>query len=347
MLRWDEAGGVWDPEAVAAPAAAVHTLALHPTNPEVVYAGGPGGFYRRSAAGEWTTTTAMAGIVSIATDAAHPSHVYAANATNVYRSTDTGLTWKSLGLVTDVNAIAVGYGGQTVFVATDGWGVKTYRFDLVAPSAVTMTKPTARFQTTTGVPTAWRATDAESGVASYDIEVRSASSSGGFGAFAPIRSRTTATTATLQATPGRTYCLRGRARDRGGNVGPTGGPRCTIVPLNDTQLAAGEGWARVQRRGHYLGSYSEAAKRGSVLQRKDVQVRSLALLATTCPDCGNVKVLFNGNVIRRIDLASAGTAKRQVLAIKRFDAVRSGTVKIVVTSSGKPVLIEGLGAGRV
>jgi hypothetical protein len=36
-------------------------------------------------------------------------------------------------------------------------------------------------------------------------------------------------------------------------------------------------------------------------------------------------------------------AKKQLISVAGFASLRSGTVKVVVLSSGKPVMIEGLG----
>jgi hypothetical protein len=65
-----------------------------------------------------------------------------------------------------------------------------------------------------------------------------------------------------------------------------------------------------------------------------------------------MNVLWNGELLRRVDLQG-----RRRLAEHRFDVVtlrlgsfadvQEGTLRIVVTSSGQPVLVDGLILSRV
>ncbi len=66
----------------------------------------------------------------------------------------------------------------------------------------------------TPIQLAWSGTDATSGVANYDLEVRDGPS----GAWQPVLSATTATSTNYNATPGHTYYFRVRARDHAGHV---------------------------------------------------------------------------------------------------------------------------------
>jgi hypothetical protein len=96
----------------------------------------------------------------------------------------------------------------------------------------------------TPIQLAWSGTDATSGVANYDLEVRD----GPGGTWQPVLSATTATSTNYNAMPGHTYYFRVRARDHAGHVeawpsthdtyttvdteGPTGS-----VSINKTALA--------------------------------------------------------------------------------------------------------------
>jgi hypothetical protein len=78
--------------------------------------------------------------------------------------------------------------------------------------ASTMTALSATSQTP--IQLAWSGTDATSGVANYDLEVRDGPS----GTWQPVLSATTATSTNFNATPGHTYYFRVRARDHAGHV---------------------------------------------------------------------------------------------------------------------------------
>jgi hypothetical protein len=88
-----------------------------------------------------------------------------------------------------------------------------------------------------------------------------------------------------------------------------------------------------------------STRRGASLAAR-VVARRLALVATTCPRCGVVNVLLGRRLLKRIDLHSKATKERQLISIASFSAARRDRVEIVIASSGKPVIIEGLGAAR-
>jgi hypothetical protein len=79
------------------------------------------------------------------------------------------------------------------------------------PPAVALAVPTA--PSDARLPITWSATDAGSGVATYDVEV---STDGG--PFVPWLAATTATAATYDAARGHSYRFRARARDALGSV---------------------------------------------------------------------------------------------------------------------------------
>ncbi len=69
----------------------------------------------------------------------------------------------------------------------------------------------------------------------------------------------------------------------------------------------------------------------------------VALVATKGPGHGTVKVLLGPTVLKTVSLAATRLSKRQVIAVATFPSARSGTLKVLVATSGKPVRIEGLG----
>jgi hypothetical protein len=77
-----------------------------------------------------------------------------------------------------------------------------------------------------------------------------------------------------------------------------------------------------------------------------VVAKTLTLVATTCSTCGTVKVYWGSTLLKTISLASSTTVYRKVFTITTFSAVKTGTVVIKVSTSGKAVMIDGLGVKR-
>lgn len=112
----------------------IHTLAVHPSDPNVLYAGGNGGVFRSMDGGaSWAPAnrglslrpnfSTVVTVVSLAVDSVHPSILYAAlRADGVARSTDGGATWTHVddGIRTNgVSSLALDRGnGQRLFAAT-------------------------------------------------------------------------------------------------------------------------------------------------------------------------------------------------------------------------------------
>ncbi len=72
-------------------------------------------------------------------------------------------------------------------------------------------------------------------------------------------------------------------------------------------------------------------------------MRNLALVATTGPGHGVVKVFLGTTLLKRVDLASTTLVRSQVLPVAQFTTGRSGRVRVVVASADKTVRVEGLG----
>jgi hypothetical protein len=254
----------------------------------------------------------------------------------------------------DANSVTVPIttdGFTTVsFFATDNWGnvelqkSVTVQKDSDPPSVPILTAP-ARFLTSTDIPVAWSASDDLSGVATFDTQVSSAPATTGlFGAFTNWLIGTTATSGTFAGSPGHTYCFRALARDRAGNGGLFSPGRCGVVPVDDPKLAIAAGaWTRsTSATGFYRNTSTSTTAHNAALRSSPVVAKQLALVARTCPTCGSVRVLWNGAVVKTISLqASPGTTKR-VFKIPAFATQQSGTARIEVTSTGKPVNIDGL-----
>jgi hypothetical protein len=111
------------------------------------------------------------------------------------------------------------------------------------------------------------------------------------------------------------------------------------VPLDD-RLLAGKGWTRADGDGHFLGTVTSTTKEGKTLTRKGVQAKRLALVVQKTLSSGSVRVTFGDKVLGSFSLKGRG--KHRVINLATFSEVKTGTVRITVTSKGKPVNIDGL-----
>ncbi len=193
----------------------------------------------------------------------------------------------------------------------------------------------------------WTARPGTDPVTGYEVRVRRAAWNGGLGAYAALVTGTTATSATLALSAGSTACVSVQARDVAGRASGWSAETCTSAPLDDRSLARFGTWASGTGSAYYRGTFRRAAGLGSRLVRTGVVARRLALVATTCPTCGSVRVYWGSTLLRSISLVSATTVTRRVITIATFPSARSGTVTIRVASSGRRVIVDGLAIRRV
>jgi hypothetical protein len=221
----------------------------------------------------------------------------------------------------------------------------TARFDeAIPPIAPTITiSPDVLWQTGTSFTVAWSATDVGSGVATYDVAYR------GNPFPIPWKTGTTATSGTLSsAMLGYNYCFNARARDKVDNVSDYGFYQCTVIPADDTAIPADGSWTRRSgRTGYFLGTSTETSTAGATLTTEPVGGYRLALLVTKCPTCGRIRVLWRSNTsgsfvaLTDVDLYATTTRLKQVVQVASWDTLNVGQLRIVVLTSGKPVIIDG------
>jgi hypothetical protein len=244
----------------------------------------------------------------------------------------------------------VSYGGRRL---RDWWDVY-YDFDgvmagspsLLAPAPSPWVAPLAARQTTTSFAVSWGASAGASPVSSYDVRFRRARWNGGFGGWATWQDATAATDGAFSAAKGYTYCLSVRARDTLGAVSAWTAGTCTAVPLDDRGLTRSAGWTAGAGTAYYAGTWLRTSAKYAKLTRTGVHAKRLALLATTCKGCGSVKVYWNGALLKTISLDAATTVTRQLLVVANWTSVRTGTLVIMVSSSHKKVILDGVAIGR-
>ncbi len=191
----------------------------------------------------------------------------------------------------------------------------------------------------------WSATDIWSLEGSmFTVRRRSAGPNEGFGT-ETIVTETPETPATVPTGDGTTTCLGVTGTDGVDNLGEPSTRVCTSSPVDDRGLEASRDWTRQLGSGFYRGTVSTTTRQGAQLSLP-VTTRRLALVATTCPDCGTLDVFLGGTKLKRISLAASRTRNKVVVPVATFGSLRTGTVRIEVVSAGKRVSVDGLGTSR-
>lgn len=202
------------------------------------------------------------------------------------------------------------------------------------------------WQASTSVPVRVGATTAVIVSTTYDVRYRRAKWSGGFGSPVVWRSAMAASSATFPASAGYTYCFSARVRDADRGVSPWTGETCTAVPLDDRGLTRVGRWTAGTGSAYYRSTYLKSSTAGAKLTRTGVVATRIALVATTCPTCGKVKVYWGSTLLKTVSLVSTRTVNKKLIPVATFAAARSGTLRIVVASGGRKVIIDGVAIRR-
>ncbi len=145
--------------------------------------------------------------------------------------------------------------------------------------------------------------------------------------------------------PGTTYCLRLTGEvDGAGNQATGSGPAtCRALPLEATQLTYAFGWAKTTPPGAYGGTAYQATGKGASLSRKYVAADRLAIVATMCPTCGTADVSLGSSLLAHLNLYAPTTQSPVAIPLATWPTLHTGTLSLTVTSSAKPVIVEGIG----
>jgi hypothetical protein len=238
--------------------------------------------------------------------------------------------------VTPVNAFGEGpASAPSALVFVPQWDVK-------APTGVGISSLPSTFTLASSIAVGWGASD-PSGILGYDVQVRSARWSSLPGSWTTWKSRTAAQSAVYKGSAGYTYCFRVRAEDRAGNVSTWSSKRCTSRPLTADQLAYTRNFTRYTPLGAYTNTAYWTMTAGARMKRTSIYGQQIALVALTCPECGSVRVSWNGVPVKTVNLWSASKKRAQVIKVLSFGSPRSGTLTVDVLTNGKYVVIEGVG----
>lgn len=151
----------------------------------------------------------------------------------------------------------------------------------------------------------------------------------------------------VRVSPGVTICESYRARDRAGNVTPWTAPQCSALLWDDRALApATRGWTRGtgEWRMYAGATWTRATARGATLLGPVVGGRRIGLLATTCPTCGSVDLYIGTRYAGTLSLASNRVHHRALLMTRALATPATGRLRVVVRTSGRPVIVDALGS---
>ena len=192
-------------------------------------------------------------------------------------------------------------GNHTCAIGTDDallcWGDNEFGQLTPRPTAVLKTLPT--WLATSAVPLSWSAEPAFDRGGLLRGPLPPSSLERGLRIVGdPWRAATTATSATFTAWSGYTYCFAVHARDTAGVRSYSTAETCTAIPLDDRSLTRSSGWTAGTGDAYYRSTYLRSSTYGAKLTRTGVVARRIALLATTCPTCGSVKVYWGSTLLK-------------------------------------------------
>jgi hypothetical protein len=213
-----------------------------------------------------------------------------------------------------------------------------------AGPVATITAPTTAITGAAQFSVAWHASSAAA-VTGYTIQRASSRGGAPLSGWTLWKSKTTATSARVNATPGHTYCFRAQATDTFGITSPWSAPACTAVPLGALQMSAHGSWQRVPPAGWFSMTGRQTSTAGASLTSTGVVGTSVTLVVTRCPTCGSITVRWNGNDVATVDTSSPTVQRDQLLRVT-VPALTKGTTLALVANvgAGQSVIIEGFAA---
>jgi len=288
-------------------------------------------------------------------DPINSAHLYAGTDVGVYASTDGGSSWAPFGTglpvvaIFDMAVVRPGTSNEILRVATHGKGmwdavIGTGGTDTIDPTAK-MTQPSKTVTISKSITLAWTASDTGgSGLDDVDIRVKSANFNSGFGSFTQPAGlqHLTGTSKVFTGAAGKSYCFSVRARDNAGNLSAFSASKCTMIPVDDKTMTVGAGtWTRkTGQSGAFLGTLSVASAKNSSLTLSSLHAKQVGILAKRCSTCGKFTITFGGQTV----IADTSGSGFVVFTMPTFSTVKISNLVVKVSSSGKPVQIDGVAA---
>jgi hypothetical protein len=140
-----------------------------------------------------------------------------------------------------------------------------------------------------------------------------------------------------------THTLTVAAVDAAGNADATPVVRTWTVPRTARALPRARGWSRRAAPDSYGGTQLLTTTKGARLSTSVKGARSVALVVSTGRRHGTVRVYAGSRLLRTVRLASATSRHRVVGPVATFARAYTGALRVVATTSGRRIEIEGLG----
>ena len=131
---------------------------------------------------------------------------------------------------------------------------------------------------------------------------------------------------------------------------------CTFVPIDDRELQASPGWTPVEGDDYFLGTAMRTTIEGATLHLTNGGLGSIGILGTTCGGCGTFVIRSYSHDCERdeqgqpaagcpfadeaVDLRGVRKDSIMVVTTDNGQEGFGGPIDIVVTSAGKPVIID-------
>jgi len=180
--------------------------------------------------------------------------------------------------------------------------------------------------------------DGGSGIQSYDVEVSRNSGR----TWGTVESSVEVASFNLDAPATGTLVYRVRARDVVGNVGAwVSGEKLSPRLLKETDHSARYrgGWIRLSGE-RYTNRLTATAQRAGDSVTITFTGRSFAILASTGPSAGLLRISVNGTVVATVDLWAPTTAVRQVVWLESWGTAERRSILLVATRASRTVHVE-------
>lgn len=139
-----------------------------------------------------------------------------------------------------------------------------------------------------------------------------------------------------------THVLTAKATDAAGNADPTAASRYWTVPVAARSLTRSSGWSLLSSSSAYGGRVLATTRKGAYVTYSARRAKKLSLVASGGTTHGYVRVYAGSRLLKTVSLRTSRTVTKRVIPITTFSSAFSGTIKVVVATSGKPVRLEGI-----
>jgi hypothetical protein len=190
----------------------------------------------------------------------------------------------------------------------------------------------------------YAATDAGSGVQSYDVRYRTAGPTTAFKPYVSLFNFRTLATARAYISAGTTICWSVRARDHAGNISAWTPDHCTTRAVDDRSLKAKtSGWTRITSKAFLSGTATRARKTGAQLASAKWSRGRVRVVVTECSTCGAIRVYAGAKYLGKLSTHASKTRNRVVLSLSVASA--GGPIRLVAATSAQ-VIVDAVGLLR-